>query len=54
MQSIDTLFNDAAVSPDGQFVAVALGSNGTAGDAVVYRVSDGSLVRTLHYGGGPF
>jgi hypothetical protein len=54
VQSIDTAFNDAAVSPDGQFVAVALGSNGSSGNAVVYRVSDGSLVRTLHYGGGPF
>ena len=50
VQSIDTPFADAAVSPDGQYVAVALGS----GDAAVYRVSDGSLVRTHHYGGGPF
>jgi DNA-binding beta-propeller fold protein YncE len=54
VQSIDTAFNDAAVSPDGQFVAVALGSNDSSGNALVYRVSDGSLVRTLHYGGGPF
>lgn len=50
VQSIETPFSDAAVSPDGELVAVAAGN----GDAAVYRVSDGSLVGTRRYGGGPF
>ncbi|HLK89751.1 MAG TPA: hypothetical protein VKZ18_07650 [Polyangia bacterium] len=54
LQSVETAFNDVSISPDGQFLAVAQGSKLNNGDAVVYRISDGSLVRTLHYGGsGP-
>ena len=48
-QAIFTGANDLAISPDGQFLAVASG-----GDAEVYRISDGLLVNSHHYGGTIF
>jgi hypothetical protein len=48
-QAIFTGANDLAISPDGQFLAIA-----TRGDAEVYRISDGQLVNSHHYGGTIF
>ena len=48
-QAIFTGANDLAISPDGQFLALA-----TGGDAEVYRISDGLLVNSRHYGGTIF
>jgi hypothetical protein len=48
-QAIFTGANDVAISPDGQFLAIA-----TGGDAQVYRISDGQLVNSHHYGGTIF
>ena len=45
-QAIFTGATDLAISPDGQFLAIA-----TRGDAEVYRISDGQLVNSRHYTG---
>ena len=42
--------SDLAISPDGQFLAIA----NSEGDAQVFRISDGSLVNSHHYGGRVF
>ena len=44
VQSIDMAGGDVAISPDGQYVASV-----NDGDVIVYRVSDGSQVKTLLY-----
>ncbi len=48
-QAIFAGANDLAISPDGQFLAIA-----TRGDAEVYRISDGQLVNSHHYSGTLF
>jgi hypothetical protein len=48
-QAIFTGATDLAISPDGQFLAIAL-----RGDAEVYRINDGQLVNSHHYTGPIF
>jgi WD40 repeat protein len=48
-QAIFTGASDLAISPDGQFLAIA-----SRGDAQVYRISDGLLVNSHHYTGTIF
>jgi WD40 repeat protein len=49
-QIVPTVASDVAISPDGQFLAIA----DTENNVKVFRISDGSLVNTHHYGGSVF